>query len=92
MICLQCNDSSKPDITRLLLFLSPFYGINTRQERSNFDILTYRLAAKVASIKSVYLVIDIKYSLLDLLVNLLGGVDERLLHVGRSLCRRFHKY
>lgn len=40
---------------------------------------------------AVRLIVDVEDALLDLLVDLLGGVDERLLHVGGRLRRRLHE-
>merc|ERR1719384_1305972 len=39
----------------------------------------------------VCLIVDVKDALLDLVVDLPGGVDEGLLHVGGSLGRGFHE-
>lgn len=38
------------------------------------------------------LIVDIKHSLLDLLVDLLGRVDEGFLHVGSRLGRGLHEH
>lgn len=46
----------------------------------------------LANLDAVCLIVDVKHALLDLLVDLLRRVDERLLHVRRGASRRFHKH
>lgn len=45
-----------------------------------------------SDLDAVRLVVDVEHTLLDLLVDLLGRVDERLLHVGRRPRRRLHEH
>ena len=42
-------------------------------------------------LRRAYLVVDVEDAILYFLVDLLGRIDERLLHVGRSFRRRFHE-
>lgn len=46
----------------------------------------------LANLDAVCLIVDVKHALLDLLVDLLRRVDERLLHVRRGAGRCFHKH
>lgn len=45
-----------------------------------------------SNLDAVRLVIDVEHALLDLLVDLLGRVNERLLHIGCCPGRRLHKH
>lgn len=45
-----------------------------------------------SNLDSVRFVIDVEHALLDLLVDLLGRVDERLLYISSSPCGRLHEH
>lgn len=45
-----------------------------------------------SDLDAVRLVVDVEHALLDLLVDLLGRADERLLHVCRRPRRRLHEH
>lgn len=82
-----------------------FYSFSIWQP-SHLTATTARLPARIvaaaegwvgwrvllANLDAVSLIVDVKHALLDLLVDLLRRVDERLLHVRRRTSRRFHKH
>lgn len=89
-VCYMC-------IVCLVLFLA--------NDPNHLTATTARLAARIvstaegwvgwrvllANLDAVSLIVDIEHALLDLLVDFLRRVDERLLHVRRRAGRRFHK-